>query len=61
MADHPLRSATHRRLGEPLPHQLANAPQAHPQVTDCSVFPDPSRRRDRISGISIRFRRLSQS
>jgi len=30
VADHPLRSATHRRLGEPLPHQLANAPQAHP-------------------------------
>src|SRR4029079_6686870 len=25
----PLRSATHRRLGEPLPHQLANAPRVH--------------------------------
>ena len=33
MADHPLRSATHRRLGGPLPHQPANAPQAHPSVT----------------------------
>ena len=30
MADHPLRSATDRRLGEPLPHQLANQTQAHP-------------------------------
>ena len=27
--DHPLRSAMHRRLGELLSHQLANAPQAH--------------------------------
>ncbi|OJG40783.1 hypothetical protein RV04_GL001537 [Enterococcus hermanniensis] len=23
----------HRCLGEPLPHQLANAPRIHPQVT----------------------------
>ena len=29
MADHPLRSATDRRLGGPLPHQLANQTQAH--------------------------------
>ena len=29
MADHPLRSATDRRLGEPLPHQLANQTRAH--------------------------------
>ena len=26
----PLRTPTHRRLGEPLPHQLANATHAHP-------------------------------
>jgi hypothetical protein len=25
----PLSTATHRRLGGPLPHQLANAPQDH--------------------------------
>ncbi len=61
MAVHPLRSATHRRLGEPLPHQLANAPQAHPQATDCSVFPDPIMRPNRVSGLSIRFRMLSRS
>ena len=30
MAVHPLRPATHRRLGGPLPRQLANGPQAHP-------------------------------
>ena len=30
MADHPLRSATDRRLGEPLPHQLTNQTQVHP-------------------------------
>ena len=29
MAGHPLRPATDRRLGEPLPHQLANQPWAH--------------------------------
>ncbi len=26
VADHPLRPAMYRRLGEPLPHQLANTP-----------------------------------
>ena len=30
MADHPLRSATHRRLGGPLPHQLPNGTRTHP-------------------------------
>ena len=29
MAGHPLRSATDRRLGEPLPHQPANQTRAH--------------------------------
>src|SRR5699024_11577910 len=29
VADHPLRSATHRRLGRLLSHQQANAPRAH--------------------------------
>ncbi len=28
VADHPLRPANHRRLGRPLPYQLANGPQA---------------------------------
>ena len=30
MADHPLRPATDRRLGRPLPHQLANRTSAAP-------------------------------
>ena len=30
MADHPLRSATDRRLGGPLPHQLSNRTRTHP-------------------------------
>ena len=30
MADHPLRPATDRRLGEPLPHQLPNLTSAAP-------------------------------
>ena len=29
VSDHPLRPDRHRRLGRPLPHQLANVPQAH--------------------------------
>ena len=37
MADHPLRPATHLRLGEPLPHQLPNGPRAHPQAPE--LFP----------------------
>ena len=32
MAGHPLRPATDRRLGEPLPHQLANQTQAVPKA-----------------------------
>jgi hypothetical protein len=32
VAGHPLRSATDRCLGRPLPHQLANQPQAHPSA-----------------------------
>ena len=30
VADHPLRSATDRRLGKPLPYQLANQTRVHP-------------------------------
>ena len=32
MADHPLRPAIDRRLGRPLPYQLANLTQAHLSV-----------------------------
>ena len=35
---HPLRPATHRRLGGPLPHQLANRTRAHPIVVTLSSW-----------------------
>ena len=39
MAGHPLRSATDRRLGRPLPHQLANQTQAHPlPINLCPLY-----------------------
>jgi hypothetical protein len=31
VGDQPLSSPIDHRLGEPLPHQLANHPHAHPQ------------------------------
>ena len=57
MGDLPLRTPTHRRLGGPLPRQLANAPHAHPP-------PDRSFPRDKmphrgLRGISRDFSRLS--
>ena len=45
MADHPLRSATDRRLGEPLPHQLANQTQAHLSPINLWPFRDVPERR----------------
>ncbi len=40
MADHPLRPATDRRLGRPLPYQLANQPWAHLKAQRAFPFPD---------------------
>ena len=39
MAGHPLRPATDRRLGRPLPHQLANRTWAHPIARACKQRP----------------------
>ena len=39
MADHPLRSATHRCLGGPLPHQQANGTRTHPSAIACKQRP----------------------
>ena len=36
MADHPLKPATDRRLGGPLPRQQANQMQAHPRAPEFS-------------------------
>jgi hypothetical protein len=49
----------HRRLGRPSPHQLANAPRAHPLVTE--AFYLSIMRFLSLSGISFGFPKLSQS
>ena len=51
----------HRRLGGPLPHQLANAPQVHPCAEPCSSFNTESMPSLSLSGISFRFRKFSRS
>ena len=51
----------HRGLGEPLPHQLANAPRVHPLVVAEATFPSRIMRFLKLCGISIRFRMLSPS
>ena len=51
----------HRRLGRPLPHQLANAPRAHPKVTACAAFQTWIMRFMLLSGISTCFQVVSQS
>ena len=62
MADHPLRPATDRRLGKPLPYQQANRTQAHPkvraQVPALTTYPEGSAA---LFGISSGFPGLSQS
>src|SRR5690606_33109676 len=58
VAGHPLRPATHRRLGEPLPHQLANGPQGHPQPV--SPLTDKPCASSAASGISPSFPGLSR-
>ena len=56
MADRPLRPATHRSLGEPLPHQQANGPRAHLDAEAEASFPLAG-----TSGISPSFLGLSRS
>ena len=58
MAGHPLRPATRRRLGEPLPHQQADRPRVHPRPKN---FPPKTMRFQVLSGISSDFSGLSQS
>src|ERR1700730_471400 len=47
VADHPLRPATDRRLGEPLPHQQANQTRANPPAINLSP------RSIKISDVSV--------
>ena len=56
MADHPLRPATDRRLGRPLPHQLANPTSAAPIARGLSV---PRFLPQDVCGISVTFATLS--
>src|SRR6476469_3050782 len=64
VADHPLRPATRRCLGGPLPRQLADGPRTHPVVIACiqrPPFPSGSGDPVGLSGISKPFGQLSQS
>ena len=58
MAGHPLRPATRRRLGRPLPHQQADRPRAHPTPQKLSTTPHKSMV---LSGIRPSFPGLSRS
>ena len=61
MADRPLRPATRRSLGGPLPRQLADGPRAHLGVTACiqrPPFPAESEDPVVLSGISTPFGEL---
>ena len=58
MADHPLRPAMDRRLGRPLPHQLANPTWAHLLPRGLSV---PRFHPQVLCGISVSFPTLSPS
>ena len=57
MAVHPLRPATDRRLGGPLPHQLANQTRGHLSAHKALVF--RSCGPNTLCGISSRFQLLS--
>ena len=61
MADRPLRPATRRSLGGPLPRQLADGPRAHPEVIACvqrPPFPAGTEVPVVLSGISAPFGEL---
>ena len=59
VAGRPLRPATRHRLGEPLPHQLADRPRAHPEGTACAVFSIPENPPVATCGINSPFGELS--
>ena len=64
MAGHPLRPATHRRLGRPLPRQLANGTQVHLMARSqriMTAFNSFEINKKASSGISYGFPKLSPS
>ena len=61
MADRPLRPATDRRLGEPLPHQQADRTRAHLKAEAEATIWSTRLRETTSPGISTGFPVLSQS
>ena len=61
VAGRPLRPATRHSLGEPLPHQLADRPRAHPRAAACATFSVVTTRPLATSGINPPFGGLSQT
>ena len=59
MAGRPLRPATRHSLGEPLPHQLADRPRAHPEAPGCPGFGVKERSLLATCGINPPFGGLS--
>ena len=59
VAGRPLRPATRHRLGEPLPHQLADRPRAHPRAVACATFSVPVNPQVATFGINPPFGGLS--
>ena len=55
----PLRTPTHRRLGGPLPRQLANG--THPHPLPINLYLSLPCGKTNTSGIKLPFRRLSRS
>ena len=60
VAVHPLRPATHRRLGGPLPRRLANGPRTHPAAAPQGLS-RPATTQAVSSGITPCFHRLFQT
>src|SRR5674476_212650 len=59
VADRPLRPATRRRLGEPLPHQQADRPRVHPPPINLSThIRCPSRSYPVLAPVSQRYPRV---
>ena len=61
VAGHPLRPATHRRLGRPLPSQLANGTRVHLSASGLPNFSYINMHLYNLSGISSPFGKLFQS
>ena len=61
VAGRPLRPATRRRLGEPLPHQPADRPRAHPEAAACATFSVATNRQLATFGINPPFGGLSHT